>query len=92
MLLFRGDDGLDELTTTTTSTVWVVRDGTVASRPSTRVGSGIPLAAPEELRGGDVAQNVAVARDLFAGAVGPVRDAVVLNAGAGACCPRRPDR
>jgi len=82
VLLFRGDDGLDELTTTTTSTVWVIRDGTVERRTLDPHRLGLPLAAPESLVGGAVERNVAVARDLFAGSVGPVRDAVVLNAGA----------
>ena len=83
VLLFRGDDGLDELTTTTTSTVWEVRDGAVRELTVDPEALGIGRAAAEDLRGGDVAENVAVARELFAGRTGAVRDAVVLNAGAG---------
>ncbi len=83
VLLFRGDDGLDELTTTTTSTVWEVRGGTVRQLGVDPRDVGIERSDPADLRGGDVAQNVAVARELFAGAGGPVRDAVVLNAAAG---------
>jgi len=83
VLLFRGDDGLDELTTTTTSTVWEVRAGTVRQLTFDPADVGIERAAPSELRGGDVGQNVAVARHLFAGETGAVRDAVVLNAAAG---------
>jgi len=75
VLVFRGDDGLDELTTTTTSTVWEVRVD-----PTTW---GLARAEPADLRGGDVEANVAVARAVFAGQRGPVRDAVVLNAAAG---------
>ena len=44
---------------------------------------GIARADPADLRGGDVAENVAAARALLAGKTGPVRDAVVLNAAAG---------
>ncbi|WP_420121810.1 anthranilate phosphoribosyltransferase [Nakamurella sp.] len=83
VLVFRGDDGLDELTTTTTSTVWRVRAGAVERLTLDPAELGIAPADPAALRGGDVAQNVQVARDLFAGQRSPVRDAVVLNAGAG---------
>jgi anthranilate phosphoribosyltransferase len=83
VLVFRGDDGLDELTTTTTSTVWEVRGGAVRVVTIDPTTWGLPRAAPADLRGGDVRINVAVARQLFAGQLGPVRDAVVLNAAAG---------
>lgn len=83
VLLFRGDDGLDELTTTTTSTVWRVSGGAVEQVTLDPAALGIEPADPSALRGGDVAQNVQVARDLFAGKRSAVRDAVVLNAAAG---------
>ncbi|MET0864264.1 MAG: anthranilate phosphoribosyltransferase [Nakamurella sp.] len=83
VLLFRGDDGLDELTTTTTSTVWEVRGGAVRQLTFEPADIGIEHATSSELRGGDVQQNVAVARQVFAGETGAVRDAVVLNAAAG---------
>ena len=81
-LVFRGDDGLDELTTTTTSTVWVVRDGQV--EPDRVDPSVLGLAEPPAgaLRGGDAAVNADVFRRLLAGERGPVRDAVLLNAAA----------
>lgn len=80
--VFRGDDGLDELTTTTTSSVWMVRDGEVEEA---RIDPGkldIAPATAEDLRGGDTAYNAEVVRRLLDGERGPVRDAVVLNAGA----------
>ncbi len=83
VLLFRGDDGLDELTTTTTSTVWQVTGGAVRRLTVDPLEIGITRSDPRDLRGGEVAQNVAAARALFDGAKGPVRDAVVLNAAAG---------
>lgn len=83
VLLFRGDDGLDELTTTTTSTVWEVRAGAVRRISLDPTELGIARAASSDLRGGDVVVNVQVARDLFAGRRSAVRDAVVLNAAAG---------
>ncbi|HEY1134255.1 MAG TPA: anthranilate phosphoribosyltransferase [Nocardioides sp.] len=80
--VFRGDDGLDELTTTTTSAVWVVRGGEVTRATVDPAELGIDRATTEDLRGGDVAYNAAVVRRLLAGDRGPVRDAVLLNAGA----------
>ncbi|MDT0201185.1 anthranilate phosphoribosyltransferase [Nocardioides sp. AE5] len=81
-LVFRGDDGLDELTTTTTSAVWAVRDGHMERTTVDPREFGIALATPEDLRGGDTSHNANVVRRLLDGETGPVRDAVVLNAGA----------
>ena len=81
-LVFRGDDGLDELTTTTTSRVWVVRAGAVTEERFDPAVLGVPVVEREALRGGDVPYNAKVARVLLAGDRGPVRDAVLLNAGA----------
>ena len=81
-LVFRGDDGLDELTTTTTSRVWVVRDGEVDEQRLDPGDLGVPAVEREALRGGDAAYNAKVVRALLAGERGPVRDAVLLNAGA----------
>ncbi|GAB3082481.1 anthranilate phosphoribosyltransferase [Nocardioides zeae] len=80
--VFRGDDGLDELTTTTTSAVWVVSGGEVSEQRIDPADLGIARATTEDLRGGDVSYNAAVVRRLLAGDHGPVRDAVLLNAGA----------
>ncbi len=81
-LVFRGDDGLDELTPTTTSTAWVVRDGEVTSETVDPAQLGIPAAPPEALRGGDAAHNADVVRRYVGGERGAVRDAVLLNAAA----------
>jgi anthranilate phosphoribosyltransferase len=81
-LVFRGDDGLDELTTTTTSRVWIVREGEVVEERLDPATLGVPPVDREALRGGDAAYNAKVARALLAGERGPVRDAVLLNAGA----------
>src|SRR6478609_11633059 len=79
--VFRGDDGLDELTLATTSTVWWVRDGAVTELVLDPTDVGLDHHPVESLRGGDAEHNAQVARDLLAGADGPVRDAVLLNAG-----------
>ncbi|MFB4315651.1 anthranilate phosphoribosyltransferase [Actinomadura sp. 21ATH] len=81
-LVFRGDDGLDELTTTGTSAVWVVRDGTATETTFDPAELDIPPATPDDLRGADAPYNARVARAVFAGEPGPVRDMVRLNAAA----------
>jgi anthranilate phosphoribosyltransferase len=79
--VFRGDDGLDELTISTTSKVWWVRGGVVREYEVDPTSVGLDLNPVETLRGADAAHNAQVVRDVFAGAPGPIRDAVVLNAG-----------
>ncbi|MEV4014740.1 anthranilate phosphoribosyltransferase [Nonomuraea angiospora] len=81
-LVFRGDDGLDELTTTGPSTIWVVRRGTVTPTAFDPADLSIPRARQDDLRGGDARHNAAVARAVLAGERGPVRDVVLLNAAA----------
>jgi anthranilate phosphoribosyltransferase len=80
--LFRGEDGLDELTTTGISTVYDVRNGEVRETHLDPASLGIAKASLDDLAGGDVERNVAIARDVLGGAAGPPRDVVVLNAGA----------
>src|SRR3954447_18408785 len=80
--VFRGDDGLDELTTTTTSQLWTVSGGEVTQHEVDATVLGLPRSRPEDLRGGDAKHNADVVRRVLAGEHGPVRDAVVLNAGA----------
>lgn len=82
-LVFRGDDGLDELTVTTTSRIWEVRDGAVVESVLDPLDLGISRASLDDLRGGDAQHNAGVVRSVLAGEKGPVRDAVVLNAAAG---------
>jgi anthranilate phosphoribosyltransferase len=80
--VFRGDDGLDELTTTTTSHVWAVVGDQVEGFVLDPADLGLPRAQAQDLRGDDPEFNAAVVRRLLAGEQGPVRDAVLLNAGA----------
>ena len=81
-LVFHGDDGLDELTTTGPSTVWLVRDGQVQQARFDPADVGIPRCDPQDLRGGDPSRNAAVARAVLAGESGAVRETVLLNAAA----------
>lgn len=81
-LVFRGDDGLDELTVTTTSTVWEVRDSEIVVSTLDPRDLGLELSPAESLRGADRAFNAAVTRRFLDGETGAVRDAVLLNAAA----------
>ncbi len=81
-LVFRGDDGLDELTTTATSRVWNVRDGKVTEEAFDPRDVGLELVPVVALRGADPEYNADVARRLLDGEPGPVRDAVLLNSAA----------
>jgi anthranilate phosphoribosyltransferase len=81
-LVFRGEDGLDELSVGAASRVWVVRAGRVREELVTPDQVGVARAAAAALRGGDAAVNAQVARSLLAGEQGAVRDAVLLNAAA----------
>lgn len=81
-LVFRGFDGLDELTTTSPSDVWLISESRVYRTVLDPLDLGLQPAAPAALTGGDARHNAQVARDLVAGAPGPVRDIVVLNAAA----------
>jgi anthranilate phosphoribosyltransferase len=81
-LVFYGHDGLDELTTTTTSTVLdVSRDG-VRQLEVDPEALGLAPASREDLLGGDVERNAAIAKRVLAGEGGPARDMVLLNTAA----------
>ncbi|TFD31916.1 anthranilate phosphoribosyltransferase [Cryobacterium sp. TMT1-62] len=82
-LVFRGDDGLDELTTTGHSHVWEVSRGLVTEHDIDPRDLGIRRASINELVGGDAEHNAAVVHSVLAGEVGAVRDIVLLNAAAG---------
>jgi len=80
VLVVHGDDGLDELTTTTTSTIWRVQAGTVERLTFDPMAFGFARAQLSELIGGDAEANAESVRAVLGGEKGPVRDAVVLNA------------
>jgi anthranilate phosphoribosyltransferase len=82
MVVF-GHDGLDELTTTTTSTVLELRDGDVRTYEVDPAALGLAASASDALRGGDAADNADLAKRILDGEAGPHRDIVLLNAAAG---------
>jgi anthranilate phosphoribosyltransferase len=83
VLVVHGDDGLDELTVSTTSAVVELRDGEVREYQVDPKELGITPAPTEALVGGDPATNAELARRVLAGDAGPHRDVVCLNAAAG---------
>jgi anthranilate phosphoribosyltransferase len=87
-LVFRGEDGLDEMSTTAATRIWEVAGGTVTEHLVDAADLGLPRARIEDLRGDDAAYNAGVARAVLAGERGPVRDAVLLNAAAGLVAAR----
>lgn len=78
-----GHDGLDEITTTTSSTVIELRDGGSRTYDIDPADLGLTLADPVALLGGDAATNAGLARRVLDGQRGPHRDFVLLNAAAG---------
>lgn len=82
-LVFRGDDGLDELSTTGHSHVWEVSRGLVTEHDIDPRDLGITRAKMSDLVGGDPAHNAEVVHSVLSGEQGPVRDIVLLNAAAG---------
>jgi len=77
-----GADGLDELTTTGVSHVAVLDKGQVSTFNISPRNAGLPDAKPEDLIGGDAAENAAHIRAVLHGNQGPLRDIVLLNAAA----------
>lgn len=86
-LVFRGNDGLDELTTTANNEIWQVSGGEVTQFDLNPMDLGLARASTDQLLGGDAEFNAKVTRDLFAGRthgnLGAVRDIVILNAAGG---------
>ncbi len=77
-----GSDGLDEITTTGPTFAWEIRNGKVEARMLEPADFAITLARPEDLNGGDLARNLEIANAVLAGAHGPQRDIVLVNAAA----------
>ncbi|MEV6266082.1 anthranilate phosphoribosyltransferase [Kribbella sp. NPDC051936] len=81
-LVARGDDGLDKLTTTGYSRLWVVHGGSASEVVFDPRSLGLRPSSLAELRGGSAAFNAQLLRRLVDGERGPVRDVVLLNAAA----------
>lgn len=82
-LVVHGNDGLDELTTTTTSVVCEIKDGKLSKYILDPLQHGIKLAEPKDIEGGTPEENAMIILDILRGQKGAKRDIVVLNAAAG---------
>lgn len=80
--VFRGRDGLDEITLATSTEVLSIGTGTIESDEIDPADFGIDKAPIEALRGGDATENARITLSIFAGERGAHRDAVLLNAAA----------
>ena len=80
--IVHGSDGLDEVTLTGPTHVAELKDGQVRSFEVRPEDAGLPVCRPDDLKGGDPEENAAVMRALLAGEAGPIRDFVLINAGA----------
>ena len=90
-LVFHGGDGLDELTTTCESDVWVIGGGRSVQTRLDPGDLGLARAVRDDLVGGDRAHNAGVVRETLGGRRGPVRDIVLLNAAAALLALSGPD-
>lgn len=82
-LVYRGDDGIDKLTTTGHSHVWEVSRGSVIEHDLDPLDLGIPRAPIEALLGKSPEYNAEIIRSVLSGEHSPQRDVVLLNAAAG---------
>jgi anthranilate phosphoribosyltransferase len=90
-LVFYGEDGLDELTTTGRSRVFELKDSQVTEYELDPQDLGISRSRPEDLRGGTPPENAALLRQVLDGESGPRRDVVLLNAASAVLAAGRAD-
>ncbi len=79
-LVVHGLDGLDEITTTSTTSIAEYNGQEILSYDISPEEIGIKQADPKDLEGGDVKRNAAIIEDILKGDRGPKRDIVLLNA------------
>lgn len=82
-LVYRGDDGIDKMTTTGHTHVWEVSMGQIREHDINSVELGITQSTVEDLLGHGPEHNAELALQVLGGSMGPVRDIVALNAAAG---------
>jgi anthranilate phosphoribosyltransferase len=81
-LVVHGDDGLDEISTTGTTRIAEVKNGTVRTFTLEPEDLGLARATLADLAGGGPEENAAAMKRLLAGETGPIADIVIANAGA----------
>jgi anthranilate phosphoribosyltransferase len=90
-LVFYGEDGLDELTTTGNSRVFELNDGQVREYELDPRDLGLNRSRPGDLLGGTPPENASLLRAVLDGEGGPRRDVVLLNAAAAVLAAGRAD-
>jgi anthranilate phosphoribosyltransferase len=90
-LVFYGEDGLDELTTTGRSRVFQLKDGQVTEYELDPQELGLSRSRPEDLLGGTPPENANLLRQVLDGETGPRRDVVLLNGAAAVLAAGRAD-
>jgi anthranilate phosphoribosyltransferase len=81
--IVHGEDGMDEVTLTGTTSVAEIRDGEVMTYEVSPEDYGLCRCALEDLRGGDAGENATIVRGILSGETGPKSDVVLLNAAFG---------
>lgn len=81
-MVVHGDDGLDEITTTTTTKICEIKDGEIKTYKISPEDFGIKIANPEDIQGGSPKENAEIILGILKGTKGAARDIVVLNSGA----------
>ncbi|MDO8644555.1 MAG: anthranilate phosphoribosyltransferase [bacterium] len=82
VLVVHGEDGLDEITLTGSTSIAELHQGRIKEYSLDPRPYGFQLCSLSQLRGGDVRENVVLSRGVLEGGTGPLRDVVVLNAAA----------
>jgi len=82
-MVVASEDGLDEISVCApTTAALLTEDGAIQVMSLSPADLGMKVHPPDAVKGGDPQENAAVSMELLGGAKGPVRDAVVINAGA----------
>lgn len=74
-----GHDGLDEITTTTSTNIAILDNGIITEKTISPEDFGLPTATPDNLKGGDAEENATALRDLLSGTKNSYRDIVLAN-------------
>ncbi len=85
-----GQDGLDEISLSSPTTVCAFENGSFRTYVLTPQDAGLTRCEKSDLKGGNPAQNAAITEAVLSGEeTGPKRDAVLLNAGAALCIAKK---
>jgi anthranilate phosphoribosyltransferase len=81
-LVVHGDDGLDEISVSTTTQVYALKDGSIEHRTVHPADCGLATHSLASIQGGTAADNAAIITAVLQGKPGAYRDCVLMNAGA----------